>query len=49
MLIYAKNKELASFNKVILDRNKLEEYKYKDEFDYYKLNNYLRSGGGTII
>lgn len=46
MLIYAKNKELASFNKVILDRNKLEEYKYKDEFDYYKLNNYLRSGGG---
>lgn len=46
MLIYAKNKDIAEFNNVIFDDEKLKEFKYQDEFDYYKPSNYLRSGGG---
>lgn len=47
MLIYAKDKSRAEFNNVIFDDEKLKEFKYNDEFDFYKLNNYLRAGGGN--
>lgn len=46
MLIYAKDKSIAKFNNVIFDKDKIEDFKYKDEYDYYKANNYLRAGGG---
>lgn len=46
MLIYAKDKSKANFNNVIFDEEKLKDFKFKDDFDFYKLNNYLRAGGG---
>jgi len=46
MLVYAKNKSIAKFTSVILDEEKKKEYNKSDEKGVYKLNNYLRSGGG---
>ena len=45
MLVYAKNKSIAKFTSVILDEEKKKEYN-KLTKKVYKLNNYLRSGGG---
>ena len=46
MLLYAKNKDIAEFEKVILNEEKVDGELLKDEKGSYKLNNYLRSGGG---
>ena len=46
MLLYAKNKDIAEFEKVILNEEKVDGELLNDEKGSYKLNNYLRSGGG---
>lgn len=46
MLIYAKDKSKANFNEVIFDQEKIKDFKYKDNYDYYKLMDYIRFGGG---
>ena len=46
MLLYAKNKDIAEFEKVILNEEKVDGELLNDEKGPYKLNNYLRSGGG---
>lgn len=46
MVLYAKNKTIANFNKVILNEEKVDGELLKDDIGIYKLNNYLRSGGG---
>jgi len=46
MVLYAKNKTIAKFNKVILNEEKVDGELFKDDLGTYKLNNYLRSGGG---
>ncbi|WP_163971145.1 site-specific DNA-methyltransferase [Oceanobacillus halotolerans] len=45
-LFYSKNKENFSFNSVILDEEKLKEFDREDEKGKYKLNPYIRLGGG---
>ena len=46
MLVYAKNKEIAKFNNVVINDEIRKTFKYRDEKGLYKLNNYLRLGGG---
>jgi len=46
MLVYAKNKEMVNFNNVILNDDKIAIYSLKDKKGIYKLNNFLRKGGG---
>ena len=46
MLVYAKNKTIANFNTVVLSEDKIGEFNKSDEKGLYKLNNFLRSGGG---
>lgn len=47
MLVYAKNKKQAKFNKMFFNKETEEEYmEMKDNVDYFKPVNYLRSGGG---
>ena len=41
MLVYAKNKDVAEFNKVVLTESKKEEFKYRDEKGDFKLMPYL--------
>lgn len=47
MLVYAKIKSEVNFKRVILDEDKELEYNKEDDEGRYKLNNYLRSGGGN--
>jgi len=46
MLFYAKNVERAYFNNVVLDEEIAKTFDKIDDKGKYKLNNYLRSGGG---
>jgi adenine-specific DNA-methyltransferase len=46
MLVYSKDKNTANFTNILIDDNKKAEFKFSDEKGKYKLNNYLRSGGG---
>ncbi|MFZ2049272.1 MAG: site-specific DNA-methyltransferase [Minisyncoccia bacterium] len=46
MLFYAKNKTLSKFNKTVLDADIQATFNLKDAEGSYRLNNYLRSGGG---
>lgn len=46
MLVYAKNKDFASFCSVVLDEDIQKTFNLSDEKGKYRLNNYLRSGGG---
>ena len=48
MLLFAKNKTIANFNNVILNMKSFENELEKDEIGYYKLNNYIRMGGGDV-
>ena len=45
-LFYAKNKKKANFQKVALNDDVLETFDKKDNIGLYRLNDYLRSGGG---
>lgn len=45
-LFYANDKKKASFQKVALADDVLESFNRKDDNGLYRLNNYLRSGGG---
>ncbi|WP_296026395.1 site-specific DNA-methyltransferase [uncultured Aggregatibacter sp.] len=45
-LIYAKNKIKASFNDVILDKEKLTDYIYSDKLGKYKRKNFIRKADG---
>jgi adenine-specific DNA-methyltransferase len=46
MLFYAKNKTLSNFNKTVLDDDIQATFNLEDVEGLYRLNNYLRSGGG---
>lgn len=46
MLTYSKDKTKANFTKVLIDDTKKAEFNLEDKKGFYKLNNYLRSGGG---
>ncbi|MEK6910528.1 MAG: site-specific DNA-methyltransferase [Nanoarchaeota archaeon] len=46
MLVYSKNKDLANFRGVILDEEKKESFNKNDSLGRYRLNNYIRLGGG---
>lgn len=46
MLFYAKNKTLSNFNKTVLDDDIQATFNLEDTEGLYRLNNYLRSGGG---
>ena len=46
LLIYSKNKQSASFEQTILDPAKINDYKEIDEQGRYKLEDYIRFGGG---
>ncbi len=45
-LFYSKNIEKCNFEAVILDEEIRKKYNLKDEVSEYKLNNYIRTGGG---
>ena len=45
-LFYCKNKDIFNFNSVILDDELLKNYDREDSKGRYKLNNYIRLGGG---
>jgi adenine-specific DNA-methyltransferase len=47
MLIYAKNKDLASIGHLEISEKKLSEYKFEDEYGKYKLREYRRSGANS--
>lgn len=46
MLVYAKNKATANFYGVVLDDEKLKTFDREDDKGKYRLNNYIRLGGG---
>lgn len=46
MLIYAKNKQRASFRDVVLDKEKAKEFNLSDEKGDYKLKNFIRLTDG---
>jgi adenine-specific DNA-methyltransferase len=46
MLVYAKNIEHANFRKVILSKELQQKFDKEDEKGKYKLNNFIRLGGG---
>lgn len=46
MLVYAKNKELATFNRVVLSEEKMKEFKEKDNRGNFKWKNFIR--GDTL-
>ncbi len=46
MLFYSKNKAMSSFNSIVLDEDIQATFNQSDELGLYRLNNYLRSGGG---
>lgn len=45
-LFYAKDKNKAEFNNVILDTEKLSEYKYRDSHGRYKKKDFIRRADG---
>jgi adenine-specific DNA-methyltransferase len=46
MLVYSKNVEFAQFNNVILNEDFLKTFDREDKFGKYKLQNFIRVGGG---
>ena len=46
MLIYAKNRQVASFRDVVLDKEKQKEFNLSDEKGDYKLKNFIRLTDG---
>jgi len=46
MLVYSKNVEFAKFNNVILNDDFLKTFDREDKFGKYKLQNFIRVGGG---
>lgn len=46
MLLYAKNKQSASFQEVVLDKDKEQEFNLIDERGNYKLKNFIRLTDG---
>lgn len=45
-LFYAKDKSKARFNNVVLDKEKLSDYKYSDNNGIYKKKNFIRKADG---
>jgi adenine-specific DNA-methyltransferase len=48
MLVYAKDKETASFNKVVLDPELAKKYNLSDERGNYRLQNFIRLTDGKL-
>ncbi len=46
MLVYAKNKDIAEFENVVLDKRKESEFNFNDEKGNYKLKNFIRLTDG---
>ncbi len=46
MLFYAKNEKKCNFNTVAIDHKVVETFDKEDKYGKYRLNNYLRTGGG---
>ncbi len=46
MLFYSKNKQSANFAKIVLDEDIQATFDREDKDGLFRLNNYLRSGGG---
>lgn len=46
MLFYSKNKQLSNFSKIVLDEDIQATFDREDKDGLFRLNNYLRSGGG---
>jgi len=46
MIFYAKNKDNCSFNKVLLDEDKFEDFNEEDEEGKFKLKNFIRLSDG---
>ena len=46
MLVYAKNKNKVNFKKAVIDENIKETFDREDGKGKFRLNNFLRSGGG---
>jgi len=46
MLVYSKNSEFAKFNNIILNDDFLKTFDKEDEIGKYKLQNFIRVGGG---
>ncbi len=46
MLFYSKNKQQANFAKIVLDEDVQATFDREDNDGLFRLNNYLRSGGG---
>ncbi len=46
MLFYSKNKQSANFETIVLDENIQATFDREDKDGLFRLNNYLRSGGG---
>ncbi len=48
MLVYAKNKEIANFNKVVLDPELAKKYNLSDHIGNYRLQNFIRLTDGKL-
>ena len=47
MLVYAKNRDIAKFNKVAIDEEKLKEFIYLDDKGKYRLDQFIRARSST--
>ncbi len=48
MLVYAKNKEIANFNNVVLDPELAKKYDLSDDVGNYRLQNFIRLTDGQL-
>jgi len=48
MLVYAKNKDIAKFNKVAIDVDKKKEFIHSDDKGKYRLDQFIRARSSTI-
>ncbi len=48
MLVYAKNKEIANFNNVVLDPELAKKYNLSDDVGNYRLQNFIRLTDGQL-
>jgi len=48
MLVYAKNKEMANFNNVVLDPELAKKYNLSDDTGNYRLQNFIRLTDGQL-
>jgi len=47
MLVYAKNRDIAKFNKVAIDEDKLKKFNFLDDKGKYRLDQFIRARSST--